>query len=78
MKVGVIRLIVAWPFPERRINELAGKVKAFVVPEINFGQIVLEVQRCAEGQAPAVLVDHAGGSVHDPEVIVEAIVGATK
>ena len=78
LKVGMMRLIVVWPFPEKRIKELSGKVKAFVVPEINFGQMVLEVQRCAEGRAPTVLVDHAGGGVHDPEAIVEAIVGATK
>ena len=42
-----LRLVVVWPFPETRIRELAGKVKAFVVPEINFGQMVLEVERCA-------------------------------
>ncbi len=49
VKVGYIRLIVVWPFPEKRIRELASKVKAFVVPEINFGQMVLEVERCAGG-----------------------------
>ena len=78
VKVGMIRLIVAWPFPEKRISELAGKVKAFVVPEVNFGQMVLEVERCAGGRAPAILVPHAGGGVHDPETIVEAIMGAVK
>ena len=78
VKVGMIRLIVAWPFPEKRISELAGKVKAFVVPEVNFGQMVLEVERCAGGRAPAILVPHAGGGVHDPETIVEAIMGAAK
>ncbi|MGB5815096.1 MAG: 2-oxoacid:acceptor oxidoreductase subunit alpha, partial [Thermoanaerobaculia bacterium] len=41
IKVGFMRLIVLWPFPEKRIRELAGKVKAFVVPEINYGQMVL-------------------------------------
>jgi 2-oxoglutarate ferredoxin oxidoreductase subunit alpha len=78
VKVGFLRLIVAWPFPEKRIGELAGRVKAFVVPEINYGQMVLEVQRCAAGQAPAVLVPHGGGGVHDPEAIAEAIVRAAK
>jgi 2-oxoglutarate ferredoxin oxidoreductase subunit alpha len=72
-RVGMIRLIVAWPFPEKRIGELAGRIKGFVVPEINYGQMVLEVQRCAAGQAPAVLVPHGGGGVHDPESIAEAI-----
>jgi 2-oxoglutarate ferredoxin oxidoreductase subunit alpha len=78
LKVGVMRLIVAWPFPEKRIRELASKVKAFVVPEINLGQMVLEVERVAGGKAPAILVPHAGGGVHDPEDILEAIVRAVK
>ncbi len=78
LKVGMMRLIVAWPFPEKRIQELAQRVKAFVVPEINYGQMVFEVQRCAEGRAACVLVPHGGGGVHEPEAIVEAIAGAAK
>ncbi len=45
VKVGHLRLIVVWPFPEQRIRELAGRIKGFVVPEINLGQMVLEVER---------------------------------
>lgn len=78
IKVGTIRLITVWPFPEKRIKELAKKVKAFVVPEINYGQIVLEVERCAGGQAPAILVPHCGGGVHDPDDIFSAIKEAAK
>jgi 2-oxoglutarate ferredoxin oxidoreductase subunit alpha len=78
IKVGTIRLITVWPFPEKRIKELAKKIKAFVVPEINYGQVVYEVERCAAGQAPAVLVPHCGGWVHDPEDIFKAIKEATK
>ena len=73
IKVGTLRLITVWPFPEKRIAELAKKVKAFVVPELNLGQIVREVERCSAGQAPAVLVSHCGGWVHDPEDILKAI-----
>ncbi len=78
VKVGVIRLIVVWPFPEKHIRELAKKIKAFVVPEINYGQMVLEVERCSAGNAAAVCVPHGGGSVHDPKDICDAIVGAAK
>ncbi len=78
VKVGVLRLIVVWPFPEERIRELAGKVKAFVVPEINYGQIVLEVERCAAGQAAAISVPHGGGGVHDPNEICRTILRAAK
>ncbi|MCJ7755888.1 MAG: hypothetical protein MUP13_15110, partial [Thermoanaerobaculales bacterium] len=78
VKVGFLRLVVVWPFPEQRIRELAQKIKAFVVPEINYGQMVLEVERCAAGQAQALLVPHGGGGVHDPEVICKAIVEAAR
>ena len=78
VKVGFIRLIVVWPFPEKLIRSLAGQVKAFVVPEINYGQVVLEVERCAGGKAPAIGVSHGGGGVHDPNAIYEAIMGAVR
>jgi len=73
IRVGTLRLITVWPFPEERIRQLAGRVKAFVVPEINFGQIALEVERCAAGQAEVILVRHAGGDIHDPQKVLEAI-----
>jgi len=78
VKAGFLRLVVVWPFPERRVRELAGSVKAFVVPEINLGQMVLEVERCAAGRAASIPVAHAGGGVHDPTRIVTAIMEAAK
>lgn len=73
IRVGTLRLITVWPFPETRILELAKRVQAFVVPEINMGQISLEVERCCKGQAETILVPHAGGWVHDPQDILNAI-----
>ncbi len=76
VKVGRLRLITAWPFPEKRIAELSAKVKAFVVPELNLGQMVREVERAAGARAKTVHVPHAGGSVHRPEDIFKAIMEA--
>ncbi len=78
LRVGLLQLIVVWPFPEMRIQGLARKVKAFVVPEINYGQIVREVERCAAGQAATMLCPHGGGGVHDPERICQAILEAAR
>lgn len=78
IKVGMLRLITVWPFPEARIRALARRIKAFVVPELNAGQIALEVERCAGGAAETVLVPHMGGAVHDPEAILDAIRKAAK
>ncbi len=73
LKVGLLKLVTVWPFAEDRIRELAAQVKAFVVPEINMGQIALEVERCAGGQARTILVPHAGGGLHDPDEVLEII-----
>jgi 2-oxoglutarate ferredoxin oxidoreductase subunit alpha len=73
IKVGVLRLIVVWPFPEKRVRELARQVKSFVVPEINYGQMAYEVDRCAGGQAEVALSAHGGGWVHNPESILYTI-----
>ncbi len=78
IKVGRLRLVTVWPFPEQRIRALARRVKAFVVPELNLGQIVLEVERSAAGQAKVISVPHAGGSVHRPEQILNAIQEAVR
>jgi len=77
-KVGSFRLITAWPFPEKEILQLSKKVKAFVVPELNLGQMVLEVQRIVEGRCKTIPVPHVGGTVHDPQVITNAILGAVR
>jgi 2-oxoglutarate ferredoxin oxidoreductase subunit alpha len=78
IKVGTLRLKTVWPFPEKRIRQLAKKIKAFVVPEINYGQVVLEVERCSAGKAPAFHVPHCGGWVHDPNDILKVIKEAAK
>ncbi len=73
IKAGCLQLVTLWPFAERRIRQLASQVKAFIVPEINRGQIVYEVERCACGKARTLSVPHSGGDVHKPDVILSAI-----
>jgi 2-oxoglutarate ferredoxin oxidoreductase subunit alpha len=78
IRAGKFRIISAWPFPVDHIRQLASRVKAFVVPELNLGQMVLEVERTAAGKAAVIPVTHAGGTVHDPEEILNAIVEAVR
>ncbi len=77
IRAGMVQLLTVWPFAEERIRQLAKQASAFVVPELNMGQIVLEVERCAGG-VKTVSVPHAGGTVHQPEVILQAIREAAK
>ena len=52
-------------------------MKAFVVPELNLGQMVREVERAAGGKAKTFAVSHAGGGVHNPDEILNTIVEAS-
>jgi 2-oxoglutarate/2-oxoacid ferredoxin oxidoreductase subunit alpha len=73
IRVGKCRLIGIWPFPDAHLRALAGHIKTIVVPELNCGQIVHEVERSVAGAARVIGVSHAGGAVHRPEDILEAI-----
>jgi 2-oxoglutarate ferredoxin oxidoreductase subunit alpha len=74
----MLRLLICWPFPEHIINDLADVVQGFVVPEINYGQMSLEVERVAAGRAKTIQVPHMGGGVHNPATITKAIVEAVR
>ena len=78
VKVGHLRLVITWPFPAVRIRELARKIKAFVVPELNMGQMVLEVERAVAGRTAVLSAPHAGGTVHEPEAILAKIMEAAQ
>ncbi|MCK5145191.1 2-oxoacid:acceptor oxidoreductase subunit alpha [bacterium] len=73
IKVGMMRLIIVWPFPEKRIAELAEQGKALVMAELNYGQVFFEVDRCAKGKVPVILAGHGGGTVHETDYIVSKI-----
>jgi 2-oxoglutarate ferredoxin oxidoreductase subunit alpha len=73
MKVGMLRPITVWPFPEDRMRKLSEKVKAFIVPEVNYGQVAYEVERCVSSNSETHLIPKMGGDIHTPEEIFEGI-----
>ncbi|TKJ42491.1 2-oxoglutarate synthase subunit alpha [candidate division LCP-89 bacterium B3_LCP] len=73
LKVGLFRAITLWPFPEKVIHELGQRVKAFVVPEMNLGQMILEVERSVHKEMPIVGVNKVGGVPVPPYEILEKI-----
>lgn len=78
IRAGFIKLETVWPFPETLIRDIAARVRAFIIPEINCGQISLELQRCAGGACPVYLVSHFGGSLIHPQTILESLEASIK
>jgi 2-oxoglutarate ferredoxin oxidoreductase subunit alpha len=73
IKAGLITLETIWPFPEELIRSVAGRAKAMIMAEINGGQLVLELERCACGACPVSLVSNFGGAIIHPNMILNAI-----
>ena len=71
VKAGLLRLITLWPFAEKHIRELDKRVKAFVVAEVNLGQMSTQVERFT--CKPVLRANHAGGRMMAPEPILDAI-----
>ena len=69
--VGLLRLVSLWPFPEDLLRGLGKKVDAFIVAEMNLGQMSREVERHIS--QPVHGVYHAGGAMIQPEPIFNAI-----
>lgn len=50
-RAGLIHLLTLWPFPDEVVALAAARAKAFIVPEMNLGQVYREVERAAHGRA---------------------------
>ena len=73
LKVGLLKLITVWPFPDEIINKLAQKISLIIVPEMNLGQIVLEVERAAHGKCRVVPYGRVDGELINPIEILGKI-----
>lgn len=73
MKVGHFRPITLWPFPDKELEKLARKVKTIIVPELNCGQMVLEVERAVHGKSRVVPMELVNGDLFHPKDILEKI-----
>ncbi len=71
-KVGVMKLLTIWPFPEEALAAAAQGVRAVVVPEMNLGQMALEVERVV-GRQKVRRVNRADGQMIAPDEILAAI-----
>jgi len=72
-KAGYLKIRILWPFPEKVIDKICRRAKRIVVPEMNIGKIVREVERIVGGRAEVVSVPKLGGEMHTPSEIFEAI-----
>ncbi|MGB7604395.1 MAG: 2-oxoacid:acceptor oxidoreductase subunit alpha [Lutisporaceae bacterium] len=73
IKIGLFRPITIWPFPEERLIELSKKVKTIIAPEMNLGQMVLEVERLCDKYTEIQRLNKVNGEIIYPEEIIAKI-----
>ncbi len=72
-KVGLLKLITIWPFPTDQIKHQLNGVTRIVVPEMNLGQVVLEVERAVGGKADVVPINRVNTELISPDEILDGI-----
>ncbi len=73
IKAGLFRPITIWPFPEKRVAEIAQQVKAIVVPEMNLGQMIFAVERSIKGACTLEGIGRVDGEPLTPDQIIEKV-----
>jgi 2-oxoglutarate ferredoxin oxidoreductase subunit alpha len=76
VKAGLLRLKTMWPFPDGLVERVASRTRRIVVPEMNLGQLALEVERAARGAARVTRLGKVNGELFRPEEVYAAIMRA--
>jgi len=73
-KIGLIRPISLWPFPERIFAQAAPKLKGILAVEMSAGQMVEDVRLAVNGQCKVEFYGRTGGGIPTEEEIQEKLI----
>jgi 2-oxoglutarate ferredoxin oxidoreductase subunit alpha len=73
--VGMLRLACLWPFPRHEVEEISHRADVIVVPEMNLGQLVGEVERAACGRCRVVGYSRVDSELIRPEELLAVLEG---
>jgi len=73
IKIGLLRPITLYPYPYKRLRELADQVEFMVSVEMSAGQMVEDVRLAVEGKVPVYIKGRMGGMITTPEEILHEV-----
>lgn len=73
IKAGLLRPVTLFPFPKKKIEEIAGRVKGFLSVEMSAGQMVEDIRLAVNGKVPVEHYGRYGGMIHSPDEVLEAL-----
>lgn len=69
----LLRIITMWPFPEREVRQALDRARAVIIPEMNQGQMIHEVQRLNTRNVPVHPLSRFDGELITPAEIMTRI-----
>lgn len=78
LKVGVVQLVTVWPFPDEEVSKICSQAKAVIVPELNLGQLIREVDRVNKTDTPVIGVNRVDSEIITPYEILKKLEELTK
>ncbi len=78
IKVGVLKLMTIWPFADKEVAEVLSRVKGAVVPEMNLGQVITEIERYNDRKVAVIGVNRVDSEIITPYQILDALEEAVK
>ncbi len=72
-RVGLLKLLTLWPFPDKEVRRAAETARVLLVPEMNLGQVRLEVERAAAGRAEVVGLNVVNTELIAPDAIFKGL-----
>lgn len=73
LKAGMLRLKTIWPFPEQAVRTLTKSARTVIVPEMNLGQLALEVERVVGCNATIKRLGKVNGDLFHPDEVYAAL-----
>jgi len=73
MKVGLIRPITLWPYPEEAFDKINKDCKGLLTVEMSMGQMIDDVKIAANGRWPVYFTGRSGGMVPTPSAVIDKI-----
>jgi len=78
IKVGLLVPKTIWPFPEKALKALSSKVKKIIVPELNMGQLIHEIERIVKNDCELILFENVTGEIFKTEEIYDKVMAVIK
>mgnify|MGYP004643321283 FL=1 len=73
IRVGIVRPITLWPFPEDTLKKVSATAKAFLSVELSMGQMIEDVKLAIDCSRPVYLCNRTGGMVMKPDEVLAKI-----